>query len=940
MNTKNIISSLICLCVVMLGNVTLKAQTAIDGANIGFMATTPPNYDGWTARTGTYSGYGSVNMPPYTWTATHNNPSTATLSGGYGSSETVYAFEINTNTSEYDANSNNGLKKIPTDLGFTRSVRLGNISLGGDCSELSYRLKINDTNCLLTFCYAMVLTAPHPGDHFANPTFEVDIVNLSDNLVKECLFFQNCGDVNVSNNLPAGWHKGATTGSWGDQWIYLDWQQITVNLSEFLNETVKLRIRVSGCAYSAHAGYGYFTAKVGASTISLSGCAGEGETVTSAEAPIGFKKYEWFPITYGTTDQYDIEAQYSEDAVVSEERIFEVTNINMESEDKKTFAVRLTSPTQHVAWATNPAAACVTYIPANVHDMRPKFDDMQLHKYIPVDPESAEDNIGFLFEDVQARNIDYPLDWQKFDFGDGYSLELIKNKATNLWTVDETATPMGANKVKIVYNPTTNNPDTIFHTYNTGNYIFTRYAHSYPIDPADTLECTKSDTLHINVPVRPTLLLTGPDTVCFGDKLTVVATSPGDNAATYTYEWWHGDDDVNAVDPFYTGTNCEITSLEEDVVFHVKVTTEEGFYRWGWDTVIVQAIPDIHIEGDTMICIGEKLHLTATNLNEGTLGIKWAYQRPTQNTTVGETPLPAVLEDAVTQDTVVYVIAETTNHCISSKSKQIVVVIPKVVADKKEICVGDEVILTGSGAVDYSWASTPTDASLQEGEKGLNPVKVSPRETTEYTMTGYGQNNCEATTNITITVVPDPIVNFGFSPSFVDVEEPSVKFVDSSMYSAKSEWTFSDGGSAEGGSVIHQFSTLNVNTVSVHLVTSNRLGCSQEGDTTLPVKLFSVWVPNAFSPDGDGINDRFFFITANDLDDVILEVYDRWGTKVWSYTNPHYQYESNDDINKYGWDGTYKDKFVQNGTYVWRFSYRRPGNTRVYDLQGTITSVR
>ncbi|MBR1774515.1 MAG: gliding motility-associated C-terminal domain-containing protein [Bacteroidales bacterium] len=938
MNARNVILSLVFVLLFGLDIQEIKAQAAaIDGTNIGFMESTPPSFNGWIAKTGTYSiTYGSTNSTAFSWTTTYNDPSSATFSS-WGSSGST-AFVINTTTTEYDANTNGNLKKIPTQLGFTRSVRLGPTEFGGVAAELSYRLKVNDTNSLLTFCYAMVLTAPHPGDHYANPTFEVDVVeDNSDNLLTECLFFQNCGDVNTSN-LPSGWHKGKTS-SYSDEWIYLDWQQITVNLENFLNETVKLRIRVSGCGYSAHAGYGYFAAKVGKPSISLSGCAGEGDTVTTAEAPIGFNKYEWFHIPEGITDQYDIDSYFSSDSVVSTDRILAVTNTLMNNEDSRTFAVRLTSPTQHVSWDNSPAPACVTYIPATVNDMRPRFDSMQVHKYIPTDPENPEDEIGFFFEDVQPRNNNYPLDWQLFAFGDGDSLEFKKDNDGH-WKPDEDATPLAENHVRITYNSVTQQPDTVFHTYKTGEYTFTRCAHSYALDPTDTLQCTKCDTLHIIVPVRPSLLLTSVDTVCFGDKVTIKATSPGDDATGYTYQWWYADADVNSTEPFFTGSVLEINSLEEDLIVHVKVTTTDGFYRWGWDTVIVQAFPDIQIEGDTMICIGETLHLTATDLSGGTLGMKWTYQRPNANTEIPPTSNSVTLEDAVKQDTLVFIVASTTNGCVSYKSAQIIVVDPKVTSNKKEICIGDEVILTGSGAVDYSWAANPKDATLEEDVKGMNPVKVAPIETTEYTMTGYGQNGCAAKTNITITIVPDPIVKFGFSPNFVDMDAPFVTFTDSSTFSDKSEWIFSDGSKMEGGTVTHEFNVLSVDSVSVHLITSNRLGCSQEGDTTLPVSLFAVWVPNAFTPDGDGINDYFFFMTKNDMEDVVFEVFDRWGTKVFSYDVKKYTYTGDADIAKLGWNGKYNGKYVQNGSYVWRLSYRRPDNTRVYDRQGTVMSIR
>jgi gliding motility-associated-like protein len=940
MNTNSIIKKVICSVLLVVSIVfshDLNAQlAAIDGGNIDFMASTPPTFDGWTARTGTYSSGSSTagNSTYFNFTTSWATPSSATFSS-YGSSSN--AFAINTNTNEKDANSGNKLKKIPTELGFTRSVRLGPTEFGGVCAELEYRLKINDTNCLLTFCYAMVLTVPHVGDKYINPTFEVDVVDNSGNLVDDCCFFQNCGDINT-NNLPSGWHKGS--GGSYDEWIYCDWQQITINLSANIGQTVSLRVRTSGCAYSAHAGYGYFTAKVDKPTITLSGCAGEGDTVTLAEVPSGFGSYEWFEITEGTTDQFDIDNIYSAGAtIVDSNRIFAITNTLMDNQDNKSFAVRLTSPTQHVSWDNSPAPACVTYIPIDVHDMRPKFDNMLANTYIPTSPESDIDEIGFLFGDVVQRNTNYPLDWHLLDFGDGDSLEFTLD-AEGFWHVDEASTPLAENHCRIAYKADNQTPDTVFHVYQTGEYTFTRCAHSFASDPTDTLECTKCYEIPVVVPVRPTLTLTCVDTACYNDKVTVTASSADATASTYTYQWWYSDDDTDNVEPFFTGTNLVIDNITENLYVKVMVMTPEGFYRWGRDTIIVQQFPDITIEGDTMICIGERLHLTATDNNNDTYGMKWSYQMPNDNTIIDKSSNQVIFEDAVQQDTTIFVVATTTHNCRAWKSKRIIVVRPVVTSNKKEICVGDDVILTGSGAVDYSWSASPKDESLQDSVKGLNPVTVSPKETTRYTMTGYGQNGCTTDVNIVITIVPDPVIKFGFSPSEVDMQEPFVMFTDSSDYSTNSEWTFSDGGTAEGGQITYEFTSLNTDSVSVHLISSNRLGCSSEADTTLPIVLFAVWMPNAFSPDGDGINDYFFFMSENDLEDVIFEVFDRWGTKMYSYENKHYENNGSQDMQTLGWDGTYKGEYVQNGVYAYRFTYRRPGNTRVYDKSGTVALVR
>jgi gliding motility-associated-like protein len=74
---------------------------------------------------------------------------------------------------------------------------------------------------------------------------------------------------------------------------------------------------------------------------------------------------------------------------------------------------------------------------------------------------------------------------------------------------------------------------------------------------------------------------------------------------------------------------------------------------------------------------------------------------------------------------------------------------------------------------------------------------------------------------------------------------------------------------------------------------------------------YDVYTPNAFSPNNDGLNDKFELISPTDLVEFYLQVYDRWGQLL---------YETSDLYD--GWDGTKNGKLSPPGTYVWKASYR------------------
>lgn len=95
-----------------------------------------------------------------------------------------------------------------------------------------------------------------------------------------------------------------------------------------------------------------------------------------------------------------------------------------------------------------------------------------------------------------------------------------------------------------------------------------------------------------------------------------------------------------------------------------------------------------------------------------------------------------------------------------------------------------------------------------------------------------------------------------------------------------------------------------------------------------------VFLPNAFSPNNDGMNDYYKPICAG-LNSYIFEIYNRWGTLVYS-----------DTPESKGWDGNFKGEKAEEGTYAYRLSaiglQKSPAtnDARVVERKGTIFLIR
>jgi gliding motility-associated-like protein len=93
---------------------------------------------------------------------------------------------------------------------------------------------------------------------------------------------------------------------------------------------------------------------------------------------------------------------------------------------------------------------------------------------------------------------------------------------------------------------------------------------------------------------------------------------------------------------------------------------------------------------------------------------------------------------------------------------------------------------------------------------------------------------------------------------------------------------------------------------------------------------FSIYVPNAFSPNGKGDNDYFYpVLNGAAPEDYMLNIFDRWGALIFVTT---------DYLEK--WDGTFHGYQAQQDIYVWKISYREAGNDKVNVIRGHVSLLR
>jgi gliding motility-associated-like protein len=191
---------------------------------------------------------------------------------------------------------------------------------------------------------------------------------------------------------------------------------------------------------------------------------------------------------------------------------------------------------------------------------------------------------------------------------------------------------------------------------------------------------------------------------------------------------------------------------------------------------------------------------------------------------------------------------------------------------------------------------------------------------------------CPITAFDTIHVNPQPIADFIFTPEYASMENPLIQFNDQSIYPGQWSWNFGDDASGDANfsaamNPWHIYS--DTGYYPIELVVMNG-SCS---DTILKWLYIHeddlIFIPNAFSPNGDGKNDVFRpEIIGIDETAYELYIYDRWGKLVFLTKKT-----------TEGWDGRINGKFSEPGIFVYTVKYKEVNGIEKR-VKGAFTLVR
>lgn len=239
---------------------------------------------------------------------------------------------------------------------------------------------------------------------------------------------------------------------------------------------------------------------------------------------------------------------------------------------------------------------------------------------------------------------------------------------------------------------------------------------------------------------------------------------------------------------------------------------------------------------------------------------------------------------------------------------------------------------TGSAVVEYQFG----DGSAATGGASAGHAYTDPG-IYSVTATVTWPNGCQSDTTIPgfVTVVQLPVADFTWSPNPTTTLASTIQFEQLASPDAVGyAWDFAGLDTSSEGNPIYTFPNLLGDEYPVTLLVANSLGCLDSITLTVVIRdEFLVFVPNSFTPDGDGLND-FFYVSGNDIDPegYELEIFDRWGEVIWRSTD-RYNVWGGAVMNR-------SDKVVKEEVYVWKLNCRSETTKQKEQLVGTVTLLR
>ncbi len=424
--------------------------------------------------------------------------------------------------------------------------------------------------------------------------------------------------------------------------------------------------------------------------------------------------------------------------------------------------------------------------------------------------------------------------------------------------------------------------------------------------------CVVTDTVIIDVTPLPNFTITQQNpSICSGNDGALLISGLLPNT---TYDYSYQSNSLQG--PFSVNSNASGDIVISNLIAGNYSNFEVTFLGCSnqINTVFTLSdpnLPQLDAGADQTICLGDEVVLTAYNPDNANL--LWS------NNIIDGVPF-TILTDQT------YLVTAELNSCTNVDTIHInVLPAPTIEAGQNQtVCRGDSVLLAAvSSNTNFNW-----DNGVVDG------VYFQPQITTTYTVT-TNIGTCTVRDTLIIFVNQGPDASFTFTPNQPTVQNTEVTFQP--LYTNDLlhtfNWEFGDHFTSTLSQPTHFYPSVGGMSYQIKLVVTDTAGCRDTSSTFITVDdILIYYVPNAFTPSSDAINQTFqpVFTSGFDVYDYHLTIFNRWGEIMFESYNPNI-----------GWNGTYiGGNNTQEGVYVWTIEFGDYKTDKRTFVTGQVTLLR
>ncbi len=440
----------------------------------------------------------------------------------------------------------------------------------------------------------------------------------------------------------------------------------------------------------------------------------------------------------------------------------------------------------------------------------------------------------------------------------------------------------------------------------------------YALRVTDTVNgCIDTTVVDVSENTAPPVVSTSPDTLLCPGEVVTISASGGVN---YSWSPATGLSDSNIAGPLVTLSNGAV------VDYTVTVTAANGCTDSGHVRVEVGTPIDLTPSSVDATCYGVcdgELYVDVSG-GIGDLS-QWSFSWEDANGNVVGSDSTAQNVCAGAHSVVVTDLAGCSDTAFATVGEPPVFDIEGM-GLKNETCYGD---CSGRIAVDAPRA-TSYKLSWTNGEVSSTDSSFGELCGGTYVVTAIDPRGCTTEDTAEVISPPEVVAAFNYSPDDADIRDPEVLFANNSRGGDAYRWDLGDGDTSRTVSPYHVYSDSVGKTYRVCLRAWNDSNCVDSICKFVEIDdVFSVYVPNAFTPDGDNINEGFRPVVEGITGEAYhFRIWDRWGELIFESSTPGE-----------AWNGEVKGvpEKATADVYVWKLRVRSEATREYHDFTGHVT---